>query len=262
MKRKLFKIKFNSPLSKGGHRGILKAAVFSGALGLLFCLALASQAAAQAPGKISAQDLQPLIEKKGAAVINIMSVLECRDHRIPGSACIPCRDLAQQAREVFRDKPERIVVYGDRPGDAANCPAAQQAFAGLNVSLLDGGLEAWKKAGFQTVSLDHIQRLPVPALQPQALMRAMAAENLLVVDIRPEQAFAAGHIEGALNMPLDLLHIRYNELPNDRRIVVADEDGSRSLFAASYLERKGFHGAGRLSGGMKKWRTVAAMGKQ
>jgi rhodanese-related sulfurtransferase len=228
----------------------------------LLCLVLASQAAAQAPGKISAQDLQQLIEKKGAAVINIMSILECRDHMIPGSICIPCRELAQQAPEALRDRPERIAVYGDRAGDAAGCPAVQQALAGRNVSLLDGGLEAWKKAGFGTVSLDHISRLPVPAMQPQALMRAMAAENLLVVDIRPEQAFAAGHIEGAINMPLDLLHIRYNELPNDRRIIVADEDGSRSLFAASYLERKGFRGTGRLSGGMKKWRASSVMEKQ
>ena len=56
-----------------------------------------------------------------------------------------------------------------------------------------------------------------------------------------------------MNIPLNQLQARYNELPNDRRIIVVDSDGSRALFAASYLERKGYRDVGRLSGGMKKW---------
>lgn len=256
MKKNLLKIKHYSPFSKactvlaerGGLRGIL--IVIS-----ILCLMLASPAAAEAPGKISPQGLQQLIGNKNIVIINIMSILECRDHQIPGSICIPCKDLTAKASAVIAKKPERVVVYGDRPDDAGNCPAVQQALAGQNVSVLEGGLEAWKRAGFQTVSIDHIKRQPVPTLRPQALMRLMAAENVLILDIRPEQLFRAGHIEGALNTPLDGLQARYNELPNDRLIIVVDEDGSRSLFAASYLKRKGFRDVGRLSGGMKKWNS-------
>ncbi|GEM_PF-142886 len=251
MKRNLLKIEFKYPFFKGGHRGIL--VIIS-----ILCFVLASQAAAQAPVRISPHDLQQLIGNKNVVLINIMSILECRDHQIPGSVCIPCRELAAQVPAVIAKKPERIIVYGDRAGDAADCRAVQQALAGQNVSLLEGGLEAWKRAGFQTVSPDHIPRLPIPALRPQALERVMASENILLVDIRPEQKFQGGHIVGALNIPLDQLHARYNELPNNRRIIVADEDGSRSLFAASYLERKGFRDVGRLSGGMKKWRSATA----
>lgn len=250
MKRKtLFKVKNKSSFPEGGHKGIFIIAA------LLLCLALAPSAAAQAPGRISPQDLQQLAGNKNVALVNIMSILECRDHQIPGSTCIPCRELAEQAPAVIAKKPERIVLYGDRAGDAVSCATAPQALAGQNVSLLEGGLEAWKGAGFPTVSIDHVPRLPIAALRPQTLERVMASENILVLDIRPEQAFAAGHIEGALNVPLDLLQARYNELPNDRRIVVVDENGSRSLFAASYLKRKGFRDVGRLSGGMKKWRS-------
>lgn len=243
-----------SPFSKGGHRGVLKTVIIFILLSLFFCLALSWSAAAQAPaGKISPSELQQIIGNKNILLVNIMSILECRDHQIPGSVCIPCGELAGQAPAALAKKPERIVVYGDRAGDAGNCPAVQQALAGQNVSLLEGGLEAWKSAGFQTIAIEHVQRLPISALQPQALVKTMAAENTIVVDIRPEQAFRDRHIEGSLNIPLDQLHVRYNELPEDRRIIVVDEDGSRSLFAASYLKRKGFREVGRLSGGMKRW---------
>lgn len=248
-----------SPFFKGVGRGILKpaykaAALFS-AMGVILSGALVSHADAQAPGKISPAELQQALGNKNTALINIMSVLECRDHQIPGSVCIPCGELAQRAPEILKGKPERIVVYGDRAGDAAACPAVQQALAGQNAAVLEGGLEAWKRAGFQTVSIDHVPRLPIPGLRPQTLKSIIEKKTALVVDIRPEKDFQSGHIEGALNIPLDQLHNRYNELPNDRRIIVVDGDGSRSMFAASYLERKGFRNIGRLSGGMKKWRA-------
>ena len=245
--------------SKGESSGIsarlafYTRACFSAAC-LILCFAVAMPSIAEVPAKISPRDLQSLIANNSVMLINVMSILECRDHQIPGSICIPCEDLGKQAPRFLENKPERIVIYGDRADDAANCQAVQQVLAAQNVSILDGGLEAWKKAGYQSVSLEHIPRLPVPGIRPQALKALTGTEKqVLILDIRPEDLFRQSHIEGAVNIPLCQLQARYSELPYDRRIIVVDADGSRALFAASYLERKGYREVGRLSGGMKKW---------
>ena len=180
-----------SPFLSGGSRGISARlavcirACFSAACLILF-FAVAIPAFADDPAKISPRDLQPLIGSKSVMLINVMSILECHDHQIPGSICIPCEDLGKQAPQLLKNKPERIVVYGDRADDAANCQAVLQALAGQNVSILDGGLEAWKKAGYQSVSLEHIPRLPVPAIRPQALKALTGTgKPVLILDIRP-----------------------------------------------------------------------------
>lgn len=41
----------------------------------------------------------------------------------------------------------------------------------------------------------------VPRVQPAELQRLLAKDQALVVDVRSEQAFAAGHLEGALHVP-------------------------------------------------------------
>ena len=60
-------------------------------------------------------------------------------------------------------------------------------------------------------------------------------------------------MEEAMNIPMALLHLRYQEISLDRHLVVVDEDGSRSFLAASYLSRKGFASIERLAGGMSAW---------
>ena len=53
----------------------------------------------------------------------------------------------------------------------------------------------------------------VEAIDRDELVRRMARGDVVLVDVRPEEEYAAGHIEGARSIPLDELERRLSELP-------------------------------------------------
>jgi hydroxyacylglutathione hydrolase len=65
-------------------------------------------------------------------------------------------------------------------------------------------------------------------------------EAALVLDVRGEDEYARGHVEGALNIPYGELLDRIDELPRDRPIATLCSGGKRSGLAASILQREGF----------------------
>ncbi|MGH7328798.1 MAG: metalloregulator ArsR/SmtB family transcription factor [Polyangiaceae bacterium] len=107
----------------------------------------------------------------------------------------------------------------------------------------------------------HLGDRPFRELTPLELKRRMRDRRTILLDVRPPEEFAAGHISGARSLPLDRLSKRKTlaELPRDREIVVycrgtycvwADE-------AVELLRQRGFT-AHRLTLGPPDW---AALGE-
>ena len=94
------------------------------------------------------------------------------------------------------------------------------------------------------------------AISPQDVIRLMN-HNALVLDLRPAEAFASGHLAGARNMPPDQILKagetlkKYKEKP----VVVYDESGSLGMSATRQLADQGFTKAVNLRGGIAAWRT-------
>lgn len=97
-------------------------------------------------------------------------------------------------------------------------------------------------------------------------MEPVAADELLerarkglvtVLDVRPAEEFAAAHVPGAINIPIDELGKRLGELPK-RKEIVAYCRGPYCLMsydAVDLLRRKG-HKARRLENGLPEWRLA------
>ncbi len=94
---------------------------------------------------------------------------------------------------------------------------------------------------------------PVPARD--ALTRARKG-LVTVIDVRPSEEYAAGHIPGAINMPLPELQKRLGELPKSREVVAYCRGPYclMSFTAVKTLRSKGFK-ARRLEAGMPEWRS-------
>ena len=74
-----------------------------------------------------------------------------------------------------------------------------------------------------------------------ARVRQVVAEGSTVLDVRTVEEFAAGHVKGALNIPLHTLPLRLSELgPKERPLVLYCLSGGRSGQAAEFLRRAGF----------------------
>lgn len=197
-------------------------------------------------------------------LINTMSTIECRDHAIPKSVCIPCEAFDEHVGRLPRDKQRKLVYYCESDMCLRSYKSAGKAL-GLgytDVSVLKNGLPGWKTAGYETVSRERIPRKAIASVKPVLLKRWLdEGKPLFLLDIRSEEIFLKGHIDGAVNIPFYRLDGEYQNLPLDRQIVLVDEMGFRSFLAACYLARKGLE-ATRLFGGMDRWQKLLADAKR
>lgn len=84
-------------------------------------------------------------------------------------------------------------------------------------------------------------------------------EEDFVLDVRTPQEYAAGHIAGSVNIPLDELRERLGELPKDTAITVTCAVGLRGYIAARILVGHGFK-ALDLTGGYRMYATAKRAG--
>jgi len=94
------------------------------------------------------------------------------------------------------------------------------------------------------------------AASPQDVIRLMN-QNALVLDIRPQEAYAAGHVAGARHMPSDQLATAGETLKKqkDKPIVVYCDTGPLAASAVRQLIAQGFTKVCSLRGGLSAWRT-------
>jgi rhodanese-related sulfurtransferase len=92
-----------------------------------------------------------------------------------------------------------------------------------------------------------------PDLSPETA-RQLVAEGARLIDVRSPGEFAAGHLDGARNVPVGEIGGRAGELgPKDRPIVLYCASGTRSAAAARTLRASGFSKVYNL-GAMSNWR--------
>ena len=95
-----------------------------------------------------------------------------------------------------------------------------------------------------------------PVLASELLERASNG-LVTVLDVRPPEEFAAGHVQGAVNIPIQQLEKRLAELPK-RKEVIAYCRGPYCLMSFEAVERLRKHGlrARRLEDGFPEWKAA------
>jgi rhodanese-related sulfurtransferase len=91
-----------------------------------------------------------------------------------------------------------------------------------------------------------------------AALQLINHKNALILDVRDEKEFSAGHILNAKLIPLLKLKDRIGELERyrDQPIVVVCRSGQRSATACALLGNHGFGQAYNLAGGMLAWQKA------
>ena len=105
-------------------------------------------------------------------------------------------------------------------------------------------------AGFVAVGL---LRGVHPQVDVGAVLAAPAAERPFLLDVRTPSEFASGHIPGAVNIPVDDLRSRLDELPHDRNIAAYCQVGQRGYLATRILLQSGFS-ASNIGGGYSTYK--------
>jgi len=159
---------------------------------------------------------------------------------------------------------------------------ATALYAGLSVSDLAAielsyapqfgtGKDAVNLAGYVS---GNITDGDVQAIHTEQLGRRLE-EGGLLLDLRTEAEFHRGHIEGAVNIPIDDLRGRLDEIPRQQTLLVYCLTGIRSYYACRILRQKGFDALNFSGGyivycatepsrckgipGLRRWKRTLAM---
>ncbi|HEY5467185.1 MAG TPA: FAD-dependent oxidoreductase, partial [Clostridia bacterium] len=81
-------------------------------------------------------------------------------------------------------------------------------------------------------------------------------DRFLLLDVRTREEFDLGHIEGAVNLPVDDLRAETGTLPKDKSILVYCKVGLRGYVAERILKQSGFENVFNLSGGYKLYSGI------
>lgn len=85
---------------------------------------------------------------------------------------------------------------------------------------------------------------------------AGAQPKPLLVDVREEWEYTAGHAAGAVNVPLSEFRERFRDIPSDGDILLICHVGERSLVAARFLCLQGFGHVANVDGGTEEWEAA------
>jgi rhodanese-related sulfurtransferase/DNA-binding HxlR family transcriptional regulator len=155
------------------------------------------------------------------------------------------------------------VVTREREGTSVRYALAGEDVLGLWLALR--GASAARLAEVERAARDYVGE-PVEAIGREELRERLKRGDVVLVDVRPQEEFAAGHIDGARSIPLEELEQRIAELPEDRDIVAY----CRGPFCAYAHEavrelQEAGRSARRLEDGWPEWRlaeTAASRGKR
>ncbi len=110
------------------------------------------------------------------------------------------------------------------------------------------------QAGFNA---ENIIRGFFKPLSPYAFFNRNTDDSI-VVDVRTKDEFSLGAVDEALNIPVDDIRNRLNELPKNKKIILYCGVGLRGYVAAQTLRQNGFKEVYNLSGGLKVCQSALA----
>jgi len=140
------------------------------------------------------------------------------------------------------DKPIVLVTDAGKEEESV-VRMARVGFSNME-GYLEGGFEAWQKAGEKTDMVIEVEADELAIDIPDD-------NNLVVVDVRRETEFADGHVKGAVNLPLNDLTDPGSmaNIEEKQNLYVHCAGGYRSVIAISLMKRQGMHNLRKVAGG-------------
>lgn len=151
-----------------------------------------------------------------------------------------------------------IILLTDAEDQAQRC-IYNMGFIGLDqfvVGFLDGGMSAWTSTGRPVDA--------TPQMDVLTLSRRLEENGLRVLDVREQDEWDDGHIEGAIVMPYTHLAPQLGrpprfadlDLPKSDSIAVTCATANRSSTAIGLMLREGYSTLFNVTGGMEAWENA------
>jgi glyoxylase-like metal-dependent hydrolase (beta-lactamase superfamily II)/rhodanese-related sulfurtransferase len=196
-------------------------------------------------------------QDNGAVVLDTRPPAQFGAGHVPGAINIPLSgQFATWAGTILGLDTSVLLVAEDN--DRVEESRLRLARVGIEkvAGYLDGGMDTWEQAGFQTGT---VQPISVEELHK---LITDSSESLQIVDVRAPGEWANGHIENAKHHPLDRLLSpavpaaqadALTDIDVSKPVAVHCQGGYRSSIATGLLVRAGFKQVINVAGGFDAW---------
>ena len=119
----------------------------------------------------------------------------------------------------------------------------------IAVALASGGMLLWPL----------IKGGATGGLSAEAAVQLINREKAVVIDVCETEEFAAGHVNGAKNVPLGQLEERLPTVVKNKAlpVVLVCATGARANRAVAIAKKLGYDNAQAMAGGLKAWREAS-----
>lgn len=190
---------------------------------------------------------EAVVESEGALILDTRHESTFQDGFIPGSIFIGIEgSFAPWVGALIPDLKQAIVLIASEGREEEVVTRLARVGYDNTIGYLKGGLEAWKAAGKEVDSVNHLTADEVAEIyQPK-----MASQ---ILDVRKPTEYLSQHIIGATNFPLDYINTNMSKLDPHQTYYLQCLGGYRSMIMASILKARGFQNIVDITGG---WRAV------
>jgi hydroxyacylglutathione hydrolase len=188
----------------------------------------------------------------GEPVVDTRQAVEFARGAIPGTLNIPDnRSFTTWAGWLLPYDRDFWLLVDDRRGQTVD--ELVRDLAGIGLDRIAGYfgsevVDAWRTS--------HGQLQTITSLSLADFTGQIRSNDKVVLDVRAESEWRAGHLPGSLNLPVGELDRRLGELPRQRPVIVHCQTGARAAIAASLLRARGFPEVSQFTGGFAEWRAA------
>lgn len=198
---------------------------------------MVSEVLVKAKKQLSKDKVEALLSE-GAILLDTRPVAEYQTGNIKGSIQVGLDgQFAVWVGTLFNVEQPLIVVSTEDKLEESIIRLARVGFDNI-LGFVPANLETWHAEGYEVEKMQNI-----------------TAEEFLtnpaevILDVRRDGEFKAGHLENVLHIPLRELPNNLAQLSKDSKIQVHCAGGYRSVIALSYLKNKGFEDVTNIQGG-------------
>lgn len=204
---------------------------------------------------IMTKAFKPLSPKEFEAVANqtealILDVRNENDYvleHVPNSIFIGIDGgFAPWVGALIKDVKQPILLVTSKGREEETITRLSRVGFDNTLGYLEGGLKAWKEAGFEVDSIETVSSEEF----------AKHYKEMPVIDARKPSEFSAEHVDNAINIPLDYINDHLAEVPKNETFYVHCAGGYRSVIWASILKARGYHNMINVEKGMSGIRNT------
>ena len=191
---------------------------------------------------LSPREFEAVANQGDVVVLDVRHENDFVKAHIPNSIFIGIQgNFAPWVGSMLRDVNQKLLLVIPEGREEETITRLSRVGFDHVLGYLKDGIDAWKKAGFETSSINSIS--------PQEFSDKLNSKSI-VVDSRKPGEYEAEHVDNALNIPLDTLNENFQSVPKGEDFFLHCAGGYRSVIMASILKSRGIHNLINVEKGM------------